>query len=396
MRSRALLLAVGLIALIICGWFAVHSFLAKAHPEEERALTIGPPADLLEQAAAERIEAGIAALNDRTRPPAERLRAYRAGLTTAENLLVRSLRANPARARALASLAAVRWELRSPLSEEDADELLNIIATASRMADESPRTQLQLGEVLLKMGRTDDALTYLFRAVELDGGMSRQAIGILRDRNLRAAEILTALPLKTDVLTAIWRPFFEDGDGLNYLESVESAMSGSHSLLSRELLVTYGTACLRNRAPGRLLETMTRLGAIGDDAIDAARLHQISRAHLKLGDPLRAVGVAREAIAKEPEAAYLHVQFGDATMAAGDFEATVGAFRSALGVLARSGGSPLARATLYRKIGQAEEGRGEMGRAYDAYRMALELNPDEPRAGRRLREMQEAAGLGPS
>ena len=109
-----------------------------------------------------------------------------------------------------------------------------------------------------------------------------------------------------------------------------------------------------------------------------------------------AISTIENAIAKQPEAAYLRVHLGDAAVAAGDSGTAVKAYRSALGILARESGSPAIRATLYRKIGQAHERRGDMDRAYDAYTMALELDPEEAYAGRRLREMKEAAGLAPS
>jgi hypothetical protein len=44
-------------------------------------------------------------------------------------------------------------------------------------------------------------------------------------------------------------------------------------------------------------------------------------------------------------------------------------------------------------IGEAEELRGEPARAYDAYRMALKLHPEESHARKRVAEMERAAGL---
>jgi tetratricopeptide (TPR) repeat protein len=395
-RLKILLSATILVGLTAYGWLSVQTFLARGNPEHWHALTLGPPADVLERAAADRIGRGIEALNDRARAPAERLRAYRSNLEAAESLLTRSLAANPARARVLASLAAVRWELRSPLSDGEAAELLEMIETASRMAHAAPRTQMQLGEVLLKMGKPSDALTYFSRAVTLDEELSRRAITILRDHRFRAQEILEALPRRNALLTALRMSFQEDDDDELYIEALERAIEMPLEPLSRELLIAYGSSCLRMRAASRLLRTMHRMPESDDDAVEAARLHQISRAHLQLGEPALAIEKIKMAISKEPQASYLAMQLGEAAIAAGEPEIAIEAFRRALGLLARSSSSPQARAALYGKIGQAEELRGDMGRAYDAYRMALELDPQEPHAGRRLREMREAAGLGPS
>ena len=68
--------------------------------------------------------------------------------------------------------------------------------------------------------------------------------------------------------------------------------------------------------------------------------------------------------------------------------------RGALALHARGSADPGTRARLYGRIGEAEERRGNAGRAYDAYKIALGLNPEEPRARKRVREMERAAGLG--
>jgi tetratricopeptide (TPR) repeat protein len=395
-RIRTLLLAAAMAAFGFYCWLAFLTFSARTEPGAYHPLTLGPPADVLEQAAAARLEQGLAALNDRSNPPAARLQSYHEQLAAADDLLVRSLRANPESARALASLAAVRWELHSPLSEEDTVGLLNMIATASRMADASPRTQIQLGEVLLKMGRSEEGLAYIARAVELDSGMSSRAIEILRDQNLPAAEIAGALPRKAEVLSELRLLFLEDGDILTYLDVLEGTFVDSPEILSRELLVAYGNSCLLEQAADRLLRSLMTLQEAEDDALEASRLLQISRAHLGLDDFSSAIRVIERAIALQPRAAYLRVQLGDSILASDDPGAAIDAYRNALGILAWESGSPLLRATIYRKIGQAEERRGDMDRAYDAYTMALELNPDEAHAGRRLREMSDAAGFAPS
>ena len=80
-------------------------------------------------------------------------------------------------------------------------------------------------------------------------------------------------------------------------------------------------------------------------------------------------------------------------MAAGRDPDAVEAFREAISLAARAGEGPEARARLYRRVGQAEEKAGHPDRAYDAYRMALRLDPDEPLAKKRIAEMEKAAGI---
>ena len=49
---------------------------------------------------------------------------------------------------------------------------------------------------------------------------------------------------------------------------------------------------------------------------------------------------------------------------------------------------------LWAVIGQALEAQGSSDRAYDAYKRAVALDPEEAWAVRRVREMEEAAGVG--
>jgi hypothetical protein len=155
---------------------------------------VGPPSSALDAATTDTIEAALAVLNDTTRPPADRLAAYRERLADAETLLLRGLRAQPAQARGLARLAAVRWELDPPTSPQQVDYFLEMIALAARMAPQSAGVQAQLGELLLKMSRGGEALLYLARAVELDATRSRDAVRLLTAYLVPTAEMVGTLP----------------------------------------------------------------------------------------------------------------------------------------------------------------------------------------------------------
>ena len=391
--SLAPLAALGL-ALFV--WLSVEVYLSKSDPESYRAWDgpyawiVGPPAAELEEAAQAHIQAGLALLNDTSLPPTERIDLYRKKLERAEALLVRSLRAQPAQARALAALAAVRWELDPPITPAAVETHLEMIALASSMAPTYPDVQQRLGKLLLNMGRREEALRYLSRAVEMDPALSRKVVALLQDHLLTANQILEALPRLPLVLVHLERPFREESKEAEYLELLEVALTEE---IDPALLVRYGSSCLRQREFTRLERYMDELGSLTDVAAEAERLTQHSRALVALGRAGLALEDARQARALQPAVFRRAEQLGDVALSAEDQALAVEAYRDALGILARATGNAKHRARLYRKIGEAEEQRARPDLAYDAYRKAVELNPDEPRARKRLTEMERAAGF---
>jgi tetratricopeptide (TPR) repeat protein len=355
MKVRSAWAVVGLLGLALYGWLAVHLYRAKADPERSEG-----------------------------RDP------YHEELRQAENLLVRSLRSQPTQARALARLAAVRWELEQPVSEQTRLRTAETIALASAMAPTDPRVQLQLGELLLKMGRRDEATLYLHRAASLNLESSDEVVSLMRDHLFGAGEILDLLPPRSEVFAALQQAFVEDGLEARYVDAVETSLVTPIHITPR-LLSAYGNVCLRIGAATRLRDRMDLLGPLEDAEAEAERLRQRSRAHLALRDPLSAIADARQARDRRPSLPYAE-HLGDTLLSAGSESEAVLAFRDALGIVASGSGKVGTRARLYRKIGQAEEQQGRVDKAYDAYKLALQLNPEEPFAKRRIRQMEEAAG----
>ena len=396
LKSRLPLLLLGIAALGVFAWLSVQVYLSKRDPESFRAWDgpyawiIGPPASSLFAAAEDHIRQGLEVLNDTTRPGPDRMRVYREHLGAAERLLVRSLRANPAQANALAQLAAIRWELDPPAAEEEVQKHLEMIALASRMAPRVPRIQIRLGELLLRMGRRAEALDYIHRTLELSPTYAPRVVGVLRENFLSPTEILVALPKRPETLVALGEAFFEEGLAGEYLEEVEQLDDFSTPGIIR----AYGTACIRAQHPERLRDRMTEIGSLEDDEVEAERLIQRSRAHLELKNFEDALRDAKGASAKLPQRPSVSDHLGSVALRVGDVELAVRSFREALGKVARTGGNPHTRARLYRRIGQAEEHRNRPDRAYDAYKKALALNPEEPVARRRVAEMEAAAGTG--
>lgn len=378
-------------------WLAVQVYLSKRDPETCRAWDgplawiVGPPAESLEVAARGRIERALAALNDFSLPAAERMRRHREELLRAEALLVRSLRAQPAQARALAALAAVRWELDPPLAEAAVAERLRMIALASSMAPTYPEVQRELGELLLRMGRREEALGYLARSVELDPALAAPVVEVLEAQLFPAEAMRAALPRQPLVLASLERAYFEEGRGADYRAIVEGALA--EGLVHPVLVARLGEACLRLGDARGLVERLAALGERDEPALEAERLEQRSRAWQALGDTAAAVADSRAARALEPERPWRSERLGDVLLAAGEPAAAVEAFQAALAAAARGPAGPHDRARVYRKLGQAEEARGGPDRAYDAYRRALELYPEEPHAAARVAAMEREAGF---
>lgn len=399
-RSRAVWFLGALILLFAFVWLSVQVYVSRNDPEGfrawdgPRAWVVGPPPDALEKAAEEHVRLGLERLNDRSLPAGDRVGGYREELRMAETLLVGSLRAQPAQARVLAQLAAVRWELDPPLDDDGVRTHLEMIALASSMAPTVPGIQVQLGELLLKMGRRDEAVEYLVRAVELNPEFVPRVVSVMRDNLFGAEQILSALPPGPDLLASLLQPFLEDGGETRYLDALETLLADDPPRCTVKLLQSYGTVCVALDQAGRLRERMEEIGPLEAPEEEAARWHQLARASLAMGEPRRAVDEARTAARSVPDSPVQAELLGDVALRAGDAGLAVEAYREALRLIAHSSGIPLARARYYDKLGLAEERLGRPDRAYDNYVRALRLDPGREHARKRVEEMEAAAGLG--
>ncbi len=393
---RASLVPIAALGLVLFVWLSVQVYRSKMDPEGFRAWDgkyswiVGPPAAELADAAHVQVQEGLAILDDTSRPASERIGLYKEKLKRAEALLIRSLRAQPAQARTLAALAAVRWELDPPLTPAALNTHLEMIRLASGMAPTYPDVQKRLGELLLNMGRSTEALEYLSRAVGLDPSLGREVIALLRQNLLTAEQIFEALPEHPQVLVHLDLPYREESKQAEYLVLLERALGRE---IDPALLGRYGRTCLRLRQSARLLAFVDRIGRQRDTAAEGERLSQRSRAWGAQGRAAEALADARRARELQPDLLARAEYLGDVALVADDEATALSSYRDALGIVARTNASPKHRARLYGKIGRAEEQRGRPDLAYDAYRMALELNPDEARARERVSEMERAAGF---
>lgn len=396
MSRRRALAGLGLAAALALSGLSVQGYRFEIAPErfvERRSRgdwLFAPPGAAYELAVERRLRSSLEALNDTSRPTAERIGAYQDELRAAGRMLVETLRAQPAQPTALSQLAAVRWELDPPRTPEAVRSHLECIAVASRLAPRVPAVQIRLGELLLKMGRREEAAGYLRRTVELDPGFSARVVALMRDHLFSSEQMLRALPPAAETLVALEPLFVDESRGPAYLDLLDREMA--HGRLSAALITAYASVCLKLGEPVRLRDRMERLGRLPGGRLEAERLRQRSKAHLALASPGAALEDARQALQFEPDNASLEEHLGQVSLAVGDPRMAVAAFRRALSAVARQSGSPAWRARLYAQIGAAEERLGAPGRAYDAYRRALALKADEPYARRRLAEMEGAAG----
>ena len=393
MNGPNLLTALALVGLVGYGGLVVVLHRSNSAPERfvpRSSRLAGPGAGAFSEAVAEHTELAERWLNDRSLPAAERIHGYRHELGVVESLLVGSLGGQPAQARALARLAAVRWELDPPKTEEAMRPYVEMIRLASEMAPRVPGVQLQIGELLLEMGRRGEAKQYLRRGVELDPTSSGKVVEMMGRKLIPAEEILAGLPRRPAVLTALRAAYLAEGDEGRYLDAVEPYLTEEPAA---ELISAYGMSCMRIEDHVRLKETMQTIGVLADPVVEAERLKWRSRAYIYLGRTELALEDAEAARKLQPQSAGLVGFAGQVLLLAGNADEAIGAFREALGLVARGRDQPLARASFYSGIGRAEESRGNPARAFDAYRMALRLDPGEAHAKKRLGEMKAAVEL---
>jgi len=258
--KRALTLTLSALVFASFVWLSAQVYLLRTAPEEnldfggDLGWILGPPAKALDAAATAHLARALELLNDTASPATERISGYRRELEQAETLLLRSLRAQPTQVGGLSRLAAIRWELRPPVTDSETEELLSLIRLAAEMAPRTPTAQQRLGELLFKMGRRDEAHQYLARAVDLDIDVSKEIVNFLTDNFYTAAEVRSALPDHSRVLIALARVFRDEGAETELLDALDIALEDPPIDLVARLLGVYSNASLRIGGAARLLD----------------------------------------------------------------------------------------------------------------------------------------------
>jgi tetratricopeptide (TPR) repeat protein len=194
------------------------------------------------------------------------------------------------------------------------------------------------------------------------------------------------------MLAALRGPFTQSGEEHEYARLLHGEIRAGS--MDATLFRTFGEACLSAGDPELLLDGLQSAGPSSfDPATEAERFVQIAWARLALGDPDGALENAEHARELQPRDDRYHDQMGLIAMDAGRPELAERAFRRALSVAVRASVNAQRRGTLYRRIGKALDTQGRSDEAYDAYKRALSLSPDDRYAHRRVREMEAAAGV---
>lgn len=377
--------------LVLHGFVSYRVWQVQRTPDAAGSVVRAQPA-VIQTHVDSAVRSGLAALSDGSLPAATRFANYKTELRRARELLVRSLDANPVQPNALATLATLDYEL-DPANPSTLEGALELVEIASSLAPQESRVQAQLGELLLRMGRLEEALGYLSRAVVLDETLAENVVQLGGAYGLTAAALHDALPRGARTLAALGQAYSPDGFA-EYVRLVETAIDEGNVTPTRRLLSAYGAACVEIDQTAHLEQRLSEMSPIEDSEAEAERLIQLGRSALLLGRPHEAVDWAAQGLELHPEAYYYAGFLGDAAMAADQPERAIEAYRHGLSVLARGKGQPAPRAHLYRRIGEVYDALGQADLAYDQYRRALDLRPDEPHAKRRMDQMTQRSDTG--
>jgi len=396
MATRTLLvpavaLAGAALALAAAG-AAVASYRASRHPDRtwddpEAHLALGPKGSALEQAIEDRLNRALAALD----APGGRgggLAAYQEHLAAARGMLRRAILADLEDSRAIQRLAAVTWELDALDGRTDEQGIASLAAIAGERAARVPLVQIELGELLYKMGRADEARAFMARAVRLSSSSTGRVVASMRTAGEDASEILRALPEIPAVLRALAPVFASEGRGAELIGAFDERLGSDPAAL----IPPFADLALRNGSPERVTERLTRLGALADPQAEAERQLALGRAASAAGDPGTAYRSGQNALRLWPAdprfcefAATAALESGKP----GEAEATL---RDGLARLAAVDGTEAWRGRLYRYLGETYDRMGRGDEAVVAYRRALEQDPQETVARERLAQIESLIG----
>jgi tetratricopeptide (TPR) repeat protein len=383
----------GLACAAAAGWclVCVSADAAARAPDPDhtyRSVLTRPRPEDFREAADARVLAAVAVLQDRALAGTERLDRYTRDAAAARALYGASLEGCSYQPLTVARLAALRFEETPPLSDAAWSDWAATLDLAASMAPRTASVQVALGELLVRMGRPDEGLVCYARALRLDPTQARRVIAVLGAFGVSPDQATAALPRSAPLLLALRTLYERDARLGDYADVLDPDLPSC----SPELLATWTDARLAARQADLAVDRLQGL-AYATPAQEAARCVHLSRAYLALGDGGAAERWATRARTAAPEDARALEQSAQAALATGQFDAAREFARRALASLARAGGSNGARARLYEIAGRAEERRGRMDAAHDAYSHALALDPNRTTARRRLEAMRAAAGL---
>ncbi len=345
---------------------------------------LGPKGPALEEAIGARLQTALVTLDDPHHEAAGRVPAYRSELQIANALLRRAVLANLADTRAIQRLAAVGWELGIFDGALDEEGLATLVAVAGARAPRVPGIQVELGDILYKLGRSDDAKPFMSRAVSLSASTASRVVAIMVGAGVDPLEILRTLPPAPEVLTALMPEFLSRGRGAEFLSVLEERMR----IDPAKLLATYGDLALSLQQAERLRSHFTALGRLEDTHSEAERLFQLGRASARFGEWEAAYRLGMNAVSLWPADPRYCEFSASAAMESNHLSEAETVLRDGISRLAVLDGTSGWRARLYRGLGDVYERMGKGDEALVFYRRALEQDPWEPAARARVAQVE--------
>jgi tetratricopeptide (TPR) repeat protein len=327
------------------------------------------------------LRAALAALDDDSLPPADRIAVYRDRLMAADALLRRTLRSNPTDTASIERLALVRWELGVVSGTPSIDAVTSLMNIAAERAPRVPDIQVELGELLYRMGREDDAGRFMAQAVTLAPMTARRVVAAMLAAGITPDAAVHLLPPVPEVLVAIKDTYLNLGLASDFAGLAEAELPR----FNRELITAYGDACIRGNFSERLVKTLEALGPYADPQLEAERARQLARGFSGQDRWEAASAAVLTAIHLFPDDYSFWELRGNISLSSGDPVSAEEFFRKALALTALTPSDQWTRPRLYGALGLALDAQGRVDSAIDSYRRALELNPSESVSSARLR-----------
>jgi len=378
-------------AMLVClaAAVAVASYQSGRHAAAPRTdlsalVWLGPKGSALEDAIDVRLKNALAALEDPNREATARIPVYQSELQTAKTLLRRALLANLADTRAIQRLAAVEWELAILDGHADEQSVATLVGLAGARAPRVPEIQIELGELLYKLGRFDDAKPFMARTVSLSAVMARRVVGIMLNAGVEPGEVLRTLPPAPEVLVALMPAFSSRDRGAEFLSVLEERLRFNSAVL----LATYGDLAISLREADRLHSHLYDLGTLDDVHAEAERQMQLGRAAAFKRELNAAYRFGSGALSLWP-ADPRYCEFAAATaIESNHLSEAESILRNGLSRLAGLEGAGGWRARFYRGLGEVHDRTGKGDEALVFYRRALEQDPWEPIARAKVAQIE--------
>lgn len=373
-------------------WVVASAYISARWPEPtstQRSVLTRPRPEDFRDAADSHVMAAVAVLQDGSQSGSARLDVYAREVEVARALYAASLEGRAYQPLTVARLAALRFEGDPPLTEAAWADWATTLELAGRMAPRTASVHASLGELLVRMGRSEEGLASYARALSLDPSLARRAVSVLGAFGVTPESAVAALPRTSSLLLALRDMYSREHRLADYADLLEPDLESA----SPDLLAAWTDARLSAKQADLVVLRLGGLPPLVPKERESARCVHISRGYEALADAASALHWAARARAAAPDDIRALEQSAHAALAAEDAEAALRFSREALTALARLDGTPAARARLYEITGRAEERRGRMDAAHDAYVRAVALDPNRTASRRRLEAMRAAAGL---